>query len=295
MSIARSIARPVASRIASRTTAIGGGGSPAYDPDALDYFSRAEALGGSFDQSGINATYTEAYVKQAISNFIAGCKTDAIWTKLTEVYLLGGVTFGGLMAKLKHAGTATLTNTGPFVTGDYLASGSGAGLQGNGSTKFLRTSYNLPSSLTEISLSAYLASADGSGGRGWIGAAVSADGAFLGRAVSGNNDTFQFCTVTGSYADVPAGTRDGFFIGSATSLTDRVLYRNGVSIASSSSSAAPTVTEELCLFSVRNTGVTLSAARIAFAHIGTGLTPTDVGNLSTRVTALLMAIGANVY
>jgi hypothetical protein len=104
----------------------GGGG---YDTDAADYFSRAEALGGSFD---IDGTYTESVVKTAISDFVAICKTDGTWSKITEAYLLAGVDFSGLMAKLKYDTTATLTNNG-FVSGDYQAVSSGAGLTGDGS------------------------------------------------------------------------------------------------------------------------------------------------------------------
>ena len=50
-----------------------------YDIDAQSYFARAEALGGSFDLTGINGTYTAAYVKNAINEFVKSCKSGSIW------------------------------------------------------------------------------------------------------------------------------------------------------------------------------------------------------------------------
>jgi hypothetical protein len=281
-----------------------------YDADALDYFSRAETLGGSFDLSGINATYTEAYVKTAISDFIAGCKTDAIWTKLTEVYLLAGVSFDGLMAKLKHAGTATLTNNGPFVSGDYLAAGSGAGLVGNGSSKRLGTGLICNTFMTagSASLGIYAESLPTSGTMGLIGVADAASATAAHAMIL--QSTFRRGLVASHYTSPTSlvstavnSASSAFEIVSRISSTNQRFYRNGVPSGSTNTNAyAGSSAGSIGMYSLRyGTGTGsyshsgFSAMRAKFAFAGLGLTDTDATNLSTRVNALMTAIGANVY
>jgi PKD repeat protein len=103
-----------------------------FDVDAAAYFNRAEALGGSFDLSTINAAYTATYIKNSINNLIAGIKADGNWPLVKEFYLFSGVTFAGLMAKVKYTTTPALTNNG-FTVANFIAAGSGAGLVGNAS------------------------------------------------------------------------------------------------------------------------------------------------------------------
>lgn len=285
----RSVIRPVASSVVGSD---GAGGGASYDADALNYFTRAEALGGSFDLSGINGTYTEDYVKTAISNFIAGCKTDSIWTKLTEVYLLSGVTFGGLMAKLKHAGTATLTNAN-FVSGDYLAAGSGAGLAGNGTNKSLGTSLaSTGTPYSDLSYSAYLISMtsqnefmgvlSSGGGAGRVLVNWVAGGETYINIGDGNSRE----TLHGS----DYGSRKAYFLATSTG-TAGANFRNGGNKYSFTSAAILGTGNWAVLRGPNNFG----NSKLSFAHIGTGLTDTDAANLSTRVNALMTAIGANVY
>ena len=84
-----------------------------YDSDARDYFIRAESLGGRFASGG----YTEIVTKAAISQWFTATKDLGVYSKVVEAYLFVGPTFSGMLAKLKHSGTATLTNNN-FVSGD---------------------------------------------------------------------------------------------------------------------------------------------------------------------------------
>ena len=255
-----------------------------FDPDALDYFSRAEALGGSFDQTAINALYTESYIKKAISDCIAGLKTDAVWSKITELYLMGFVTFAGLMAKVKHAGTATLTNTN-FVSGDYLAAGSGAGLKGNGSAN-LATSFQ-PASNSNYSLSAYVIQS------------ATASSALITIGTNGSNEIFRIGAgqvvvrpnfVTGFASAITTG----YFIGSRRTSTDAEAYRNGISYGTTATSDNAAFSN-CFLFSRPAATFFYTDARMSAAHVGTGLTDTEAANLSSRINTLMTAIGANVY
>lgn len=92
------------------------------DANAISYFSAVEAADGAS---------LEDPVKQAIENFIVGCKSDGIWTALKASCILAGArTLNGALVPL--AGTAPTNNN--FVTADYNRK---TGLKGNASTKYL--------------------------------------------------------------------------------------------------------------------------------------------------------------
>lgn len=256
-----------------------------YDADALDYFTRAEALGGSFDLTSVRGRYTEDYVKTAISNFVAGCKTDSIWTKLTEVYLLAGVTFGGLMAKLKHAGTATLTNSN-FVTGDYLAAGSGAGLLPS-ATKILTTSltYGATASLGDYGTTSYVY------GVSWAPIwGCSESNPKRANMLTSNGNTGTRGATFGLNDLISASTTEtrNFFIATNDGTTSR-MYVNG-------SVLATTVAQTFSAPSGVTTVIDADERhRTTLRFVGTSLSNTDAANLSTRVNKLMFDLGANVY
>jgi len=294
---ARSIARSVARSAAKTVIGSGasGGGGPAYDADAQDYFTRAEALGGSFDQSGLG--YSESVVKTAISDFVAGCKTDSIWTKIIEAYLLAGVTFSGVLAKLKHAGTAAITNVN-FVSGDYLAAGSGAGLVGNGTTKHLNlTVADNTIGVDSRSWSTYVTGL-GTNNKYWMGVSGGA---------ADNHWSLIYITTLYGYAPSSGASQivaksptvtTGYPIASRRANNAQECYWNGTSSATGSTLVTGAATaNNWRLFDINNNGASAGPtdARFSFAHIGSGLTDTDAANLSTRVNALMTALGANVY
>jgi hypothetical protein len=264
------------------------------DPDALDYFSRAEALGGSFDQTAINALYTEAYMKSAISDCIAGLKTDAAWDKIIELYIHGFVSFAGLMAKVKHVGTETLTNNN-FVSGDYLAAGSGAGLKGNASDKYLGTSINdnilNPDSK---SISRYATEANTVSSAASIGIQVSE---LLQIAELSNNRVVIQMPASSAAVDIPSISSRAFYIGSRRGVNDFEAYRNGVTAGTDTTTPSQSSQNlEWYLFGRNQSGLSVPTnARISAFHIGTGLTDTEAANLSSRINTLMTAIGANVY
>jgi hypothetical protein len=266
-----------------------------YDSDAYSYFARVESIGGSFNLTSINSSYTASYIKSSINAFVIGCKTDNIWSKLTEIYLLSGVSFNGLFTKLKFSLTPSLSNNG-FVGSDFVIGGSGAGLVGNGSTKRIACGINRTDT-HNISLSAYVTFPQTNTiNAGYIGASTAAPaGSFLGRGINGGSDAFSNGEGTSQYASQISASRNGFFVGSSRSQTDRQLYRNGSSIATNTVSAPnSTQTLEFSLFSFNGT-TNVSNARLSFAHIGTGLTTQESVSLSSRVNTLMTSIGANVY
>ena len=265
----------------------GGMGGPSYDTDAAAYFSAVETAGGSFDLTAIDGTYTESYVKTAHSDFYAGLKTDGLWSKLTEFYLLVGKTFDGLTVKGK--GTGTLTNNN-FVSGDLLAAGAGAGLTGDGSSKILDTNSVSGGTQNDSSLSAYGTKSD-TNQEGSPAIAIATDDASAPSRLTEFNNSI-YLRINQSSSDISLGVFPAYFIGSRVSSNSVKTYRNGLNIVSSSVLSTTPSTNNIILF---GTSYSASNATLTFAHIGTGLTDTDAENLSLRVNKLMYDLGCSTY
>jgi hypothetical protein len=94
------------------------------DADAIAYIAAIEAADGSA---------LEPATATAIVNFVAGCKSDGIWTAIKACCILAGArTLAGALVPL--VGTAP-TNNG-FSGADYNRK---TGLKGNGTSKYLNS------------------------------------------------------------------------------------------------------------------------------------------------------------
>jgi hypothetical protein len=249
----------------------------AYDHDARNYFVLAEALGGNFTSGG----YTETTTKVAISRWFTATKDFGIYDKIIESYLLVGVTYAGLLAKMKHAGTPTLTSVN-FVSGDYIQAGAGAGLAGNANNKRLETSLSTQSvaSLNHC-ISAYTTVAPSFGtGRPVVAALDGSTAAgFISNSVPNTNGT------VGGSAPVFANST-GFFL-----MSNRVLFSRGVK--GLTANAGPAFGNST--YGIFGRTVSHSSPRMTFVSIGTGLTDDEAVNLSTATNTLMTSLGANVY
>jgi len=268
-------------------------GPPPYqwDIDAISYFGRAESLGGSFNQTAINPTYTSDYVKRAINNFVKGCKTDAIWDKLTEVYLLAGVSFGGLMAKLKFASVATTTNFN-FVAADYLSVGSGGGLKGNASDKRVETGIGTDAlDINDFAFGVYVTQRNtvacglfgNSGGGQDFSCGIVDDSSpsnYFARVASSSFIRTSFANYTGEISVRRVGTSLRF-------VQRQVVGLEAGSLVGESNG------NDLTLFA---RGASFPAdARLSAAWIMDDGSTGEITKLHTRTNALMTALGANVY
>jgi hypothetical protein len=94
------------------------------DADATAYISAIETADG---QS------LEPAVKTAINNFVAGCKSDGIWSAIKASCILAGArTLSGALVPLVGAAPTSIS----FVSGDYNRK---TGLVGNATTKYLNS------------------------------------------------------------------------------------------------------------------------------------------------------------
>jgi len=229
---------------------------------------------------------------QAISDFIAGCKADGVWSKITEAYLMAGVTFGGITVKLK--GTGTLTNNN-FVSGDYQATGSGAGLTGDGSTKYIDTGLNDNTlNATSKSISLYKTTASESGDVYFM--AINGSSGISGiKSASSTNITSLIAV--GGKVDIIGGNISSHLILSLRENNDLELYQNGATSGFDTSVSGANQDLNWFIFARNNSGTAGVHANstLTFAHIGTGLTDTDAANLSLRVNKLMYDLKCSTY
>jgi hypothetical protein len=237
-----------------------------YDTDAGNYIQAVEAADGQA---------LEAATRQAINNFVVGCKQDGIWSAIKASCILAGArTLNGALVPL--LGTAP-TNNGPFVAGDYNRK---TGLVGNGSTKYLdsnRADNADPQS--NVSICFYSTTAGAITG-GFIGASTTHMLHYLYRLRTG--------------ASVAITMASPGFIGAARTSAGTTQYRNGkLTLTSSDSVTATPGLDTHLVFARRVTGSVDSptAARLAFYSIGEAI---DLAKLDTRVTDLITAFGAAI-
>lgn len=107
---------------------------PPYDPDATIYINNVEIADGQA---------LEETTKNAINNFVVGCKVDGNWNAIESCCIFAGArTLNGGLVPLKGP---NLSNNA-FITSDYNRK---TGLKGNGTTKYLNTNYYFSSDQSE--------------------------------------------------------------------------------------------------------------------------------------------------
>jgi hypothetical protein len=250
-------------------------GYVAKDADARAYISSVQTADGS---------KLEPAVAKAIDDFVAGCKTDGIWTAIkASCILMGARTLSGALTPL--AGPSP-TNNGPFASGDYDRK---TGLLGNGSTKYLDTGRaDNASPQNSNHISAYVSSAPTAsgcfiGGGGAVGSAFSQLFGSTTFALGPRNRDSGSTTI-GSSALV------GFAANSRSASGSHLARVNGASQTVTVDSQSPSA-NNIFAFARNNNGTAGSflSARLAFYSIGEAI---DIALLDTRVSSLYAAISA---
>jgi hypothetical protein len=252
-----------------------------YDTDAGDYIQRVE--GASGDNQAL-----EPATRQAINNFVIGCKQDGIWNAIKASCILSGArTLNGALQPL--AGTAPTPFGFVGLGTDYVRK---TGLVGNGTTKYLNSNRNNnadPQANKHISV--YLSSACtlSTGFPRYIGVYRSIspfDGTHLFRN-SASTDTF-------GAIDGDAIIRNGQlrFHGASRASASTLIYRSQQGQSSAAITQQSVVAGLIPVFAGRGSGIeSYSNARLAFYSIGESL---DLALLDARVTALITAFGVAI-
>ena len=245
-----------------------------YDTDAGDYIQRVE--GASGDNQAL-----EPATRQAINNFVIGCKQDGIWNAIKASCILSGArTLNGALQPL--VGTAP-TNFN-FVSGDYNRK---TGLVGNGSTKYLDSNRNNNADPQNSNHNALYITNMGGGTEVYMGSDPPTGSTGANNIGTAGIVFFRSrCASNGGKSGVTAPT----LLGTARSAFGSYLFRsNGVYNTQSTNSETP-FNGNMTIFASGGTGYR-TTARLAFYSIGESL---DLALLDARVTALITAFGVAI-
>ena len=260
-----------------------------YDTDAGDYIQAVEAADGQALEAG---------TRQAINNFVIGCKQDGIWNAIKASCILSGArTRLGALTPL--VGTA-LTSFN-FVDGDYNRK---TGLLGNGTNKSLRTGL-LANALSNTSNHLFF---NGSNFSTAPASTQNYGGVYNGSSLSSLLDiitgTIGQREIRSGALNAPAAAAittglitSGSVSGTRISATDLRLFQNGATAAVNTISNTPTLPAIGFGVFARNDNGTQSehcSAQFNFFSIGDGLTQASMASLHARVTALITAFGVAI-
>jgi hypothetical protein len=253
------------------------------DPDALAFFARVTAAGGSL-------TATE---KSAVNTLVVTMKANSIWTPMKAIYPMVGASAAACAQNLKSS-----SFTGTFSSGWTFAS---TGVQGNGNSAFFDTALNTLSQLTQNNthLSVYVRN-NVSAGQPYDMGNSSTPGMLV-------NPTYLITRYSTNVtylgiADTSYGTSSsstdsrGFWCGGTSGSLAQVLYRNGSSFTTGTALVGTFANNNLFLGAANNGGSALffTNKQYAFCSIGDGLNGTQQGNFYTAVQAMQTTLSRNV-
>lgn len=257
------------------------------DANAAAYIAAVEAADGSS---------LEDSVKQAIDQFIVGCKSDGIWSALKASCILAGArTLNGALVPL--VGTAP-TNFN-FVSADYDRK---TGLLGNGSTKYLNTnvagnSASLPQD--NIHCSIYASLGPSSTAKGYYIANGFAAGTLAMARSAGSNTAFDVIAQSSSTV-FPVYSRQvltsnaadwfGFKGVRRNNAADLQTRNKSISYSYNKTSAAR-VSANMVVFRGGPSSAYYGDGRYSFYSLGESL---DLALLDTRVTNLMTALNTAI-
>jgi hypothetical protein len=249
-----------------------------FDPDARDYILRVESADGQ---------RLESQVRSAINTFVKGCKADGIWSAIRASCILAGArTLSGALVPL----VGNAPSNGNFVSGNYNRK---TGLLGDGSTKYLNTTYVSNTFFQQNSnhMSVYVTSAPASsattkvfiGNQSSLGSRL-----FLAKNAA---DQLSWRSATASTATNVSGQgiTTGFKGGTRSSST-AVIARSAQTNTSASASSAPIqLSLNVYVFAGGFSNQNLCDARMSFYSMGDNL---DLALLDTRITTLMTTLNS---
>lgn len=251
-----------------------------YDTDAGNYIQAVEAADGQA---------LEAATRQAINNFVIGCKQDGIWSAIKASCILAGArTLSGALVPL--VGVAPTNPGNVFVQADYNRK---TGLVGDAGTKYLNSNRagNVDPQNSHHA-SVFVSSA---GNNVYIGSQSSASPTNITNAII--HSTAGQINFRSRNANINqllgASTSTGFMGVSRPDVSSQTARVSNVNSTGSIPSSPPGV-EPYFVFANNSLGGgpnLYSAARLTFYSIGEAI---DLAKLDARVTALINAFGAAI-
>lgn len=259
-------------------------GALTLQTETTSWISRVQGLGGQPTTAGT----------AAVDAFFVAIKSSTYFSKLKLIHLFGGTTtIASSMAPLLHP-TNTAASLSGFSSSDYTASGSGAGIQGNG-TGYIDHNYspfgNSPG--FNSAFGTYSKTSVATGGYD-VGYVVSSSARVLisTRYDSTASFTDSFDQGNGRINATPP-TGVVFALASRVNASDFRYYYNGAQVGIDTLAVATmpsTVSKFYSFYGGLVSGFPPSPLKLTFSFAATGLTPTEVSAFSTAVATLVGAL-----
>jgi hypothetical protein len=247
----------------------------APDPDALAYIAAVETADGATLEDG---------VKSAINNFVAGCKSDGIWSAIKSSCILAGArTLNGALVPL--AGT-TPTNFN-FVSADYNRE---TGLIGNGSTKYLNSNRAADADpQNNASVAIWVSTPATAINLYYMGAIKTTPTPLVVTAIATN---VAFSIRSGGNLSVSNRVGTGL-AGISRTASNSFNYRWAGATGTSTNAPTGTYNGNIFVFGINSNGAIASRSngRLAFYSIGESL---NLALLDTRVSNLMTALAVAI-
>jgi hypothetical protein len=270
-------------------------------PEANAWATRVIANGGTFSSSTLSAVSTfcasidrESGLRAAILRLNLFCGNSDASLNAVRTPLYRGASLAGT-----QLGNTTDTNFN-FVAGDYQETGSGGGLKGDGSTKYLATGFNynsLTATSTHMSISG-TSLETAVNDRMAMGTFFSTSSALFTLDITTGTTNRGFRTSTGAAQTLFAhanATAESHMIGTRTADSAASVYRGGIAATSSAAASGATNSNSLIpVFAATNTvnGIgQYTSARLRMYSIGNGLTAAQALAFSSAVIAFNTALG----
>ena len=267
-------------------------------PEAADWANRVRANSGSVSGTTLNAVSKFCVAIQQANirdrfyrlNLFCGTGLPACLVPLYRGPSLGGTQFGN----------TTDTNNGPFVSGDYTETLSGAGLLG-GSGKYLSTGF-ATNTLSDGNrhLAAYETVRSGATFDRFIGSesAASVSQVFLlGYGGSATVVNFGFGAFSASL-NATSTSSASFWLGVNQSAGNGIIFRNGTQDVTGSTTASTPPASEVFVFAVNRASTAAPAdffgGRLGSYSIGLSMTASQASAYYTAMQAFQTALGRNV-
>jgi hypothetical protein len=256
------------------------------DPDALAFFARVTAAGGSL-------TTTE---KAAVTTLVTDLKGYGIWTAMKAIYPMVGASAAACAQNLRSS-----SFTGTFSSGWTFAS---TGVTPNGTSAFMQTNF-IPSvefvSASSNHISFYSRTNQSVATNCEMGAFDTSIGTpIVMLAIKSNSsgmDRYElrnFC-LNGNFGPTPPSDTRGFACNTKISIGAVKGFWNNSLIGSAI--VVDALTNQQIYIGGRNSGGTantFSSKQCAFASIGDGLTDTQASNFYTAVQAFQTTLSRQV-
>jgi hypothetical protein len=274
-------------------------------PEAANWATRVRGNGGTVSGSTLNAVSrfcrridAEPGLRAAILRLNLFCGNSDGSLNAVRTPLYRGASLTGT-----QLGSAMDANVS-FVAENYQETGSGGGLEGDGSSKYFNTGFNAStgiSSTTSCHLSYSGTSLETSGDRAALGSysGVLSTGGFIADVFAGyvSGRPARIGSVQpGNFPVVTSPpTAESHFVGTRTSSTALSIYRGGsLSGTPNTISQAPVfLNGNVFVFALNNSGSpgAHTAARLRMYSIGNGLTAAQALAFSNAVIAFNTALG----